>query len=469
MPFGLFAKAVLLILLQGSGFFAVSQTESGSVSLVTKHVVDHDGVTSMNFINDSNLYLEGWNNLPQTQFWQQVMGLSPDSAIVNLAATRQIYETISVKAWRKLSDREKNNYRDSIRHANHLSETASIYFTIGKKDFYKFKKVMPTIDKSIAVFSENCVDPWYAQAILLIESPGKTHIKSSVGANGPFQLMKSVARMQGLTVNKYVDERTDIEKAALGASRLITRICIPKVKIMLDSVKLPYKETDLWFRLLVLHAYHAGAGNLRGVILKINPCDGGIDLMQKVWKTTYRGFQNASQNYSQLALAAFCEFDALVMQPNDSVYVIDGDKMLNSYTECAYVPYDKCSYLGDCISSYETDLIDGNIPFDYFISKINIVERELGELAPKERVFYDERYDDIGFQLLKVRNYEGAYKAFKLSETSHPNSWSAYHGLGETYRLMGENELALANYKKSLFLNPNNEDSLRGIKRLPIK
>jgi tetratricopeptide (TPR) repeat protein len=219
----------------------------------------------------------------------------------------------------------------------------------------------------------------------------------------------------------------------------------------------------------VLHAYHAGAGNLRGVILKINPCYGGIDLIQQVWKTTYRGFQNASQNYSQLALAAFCEFDNLVMQPNDSVFMIDGDKMMNSYTKCSYVPYDKCNYLGECISSYETDLIDGNIPFDYFISKISLVENELAELAPKNYVFYDERYNEIGFQLLKVRNYDGAYKAFKLSETNNPNSWSAYHGLGETFRLMGKNELALLNYKKALFLNPNNEDSLRGIKRLPIK
>ncbi len=125
--------------------------------------------------------------------------------------------------------------------------------------------------------------------------------------------MQSVARQQGLKVNKYVDERTDVERSAYAASRLLSRICIPKVCAMLDSAHLEYNQTDLWFRLLVLHAYHAGAGNVSGVIKKINPCEGGIELMQTVWKTTYKGFKNSSQNYSQLALAAFCNFDQLIL------------------------------------------------------------------------------------------------------------------------------------------------------------
>ncbi len=51
-----------------------------------------------------------------------------------------------------------------------------------------------------------CVDPWYAQSILLIESPGQMK-KSISGAYGAFQLMPGVARAQGLIVNKTLDER----------------------------------------------------------------------------------------------------------------------------------------------------------------------------------------------------------------------------------------------------------------------
>jgi tetratricopeptide (TPR) repeat protein len=328
---------------------------------------------------------------------------------------------------------------------------------------------MPTISRSIAVFKKNGVDPWYAQAILLIESPGKMNTKSGVGANGPFQLMKAVAKKEGLVVNKTIDERTDIEKSALGASRLLSKICIPYTKAMLDSAHVPYNETDLWFRLLVLHSYHAGAGNVAGIIRKIKPCEGGMQLIQTVWQTTYGGFKNASQNYSQLALAAFCNFDQLVMQKNDSVYLIDGDRMLNAYVSCKCAPYDECSYLGNCINKYESDLLDGTIPFDYFITKVKAVETELGGLTPYKFPNGDERFNDIGFQLLKARKTEDAYKLFKHNEEEYPDSWSVYHGLGETYRLMGKKDLALTNYRKSLKLNPNNEESQRAIAKLTGK
>jgi len=465
----IYFKLCLLTLFQVANTCAFSQSDFSKVSVIEKYVVGYNEISRMKFINDSMLYAEGWHTLPQPKFWQQVMTLPPDSAIVNLASSRQMFARISVKQWNSLSEVQQTLYKDSIRKANNIKDSATVFITAGKKDFYEFKKVMPTINKSIAVFKQNGVDPWYAQAILLIESPGKTSTKSGVGANGPFQLMKDVARHEGLIVNKKVDERTDIERSAYGASRLIKTICVPYVRKMLDSAHLQYNETDLWFRLLVLHSYHAGAGNVAGVIRKINPCDGGMPLIQEVWRTTYHGFQNASQNYSQLALAAFCNFDQMVMQQNDSVFLIEGDKMLNAYSICKCAPYDKCSYLGNCISKYENDLVDGTIPFDYFFTKIKVVEAELGGLSPLKYTFNDERYNNIGFQLLKAKKMEEAYKVFKLNETKYPDSWTVYHGLGETYRLMGQKDLALLNYKKSLKLNPNNEGSLRGITRLSSK
>ena len=446
-----------------------AQPKANNVPVVEKYVVGYNDVTKMKFINDSLLYSEGWQHLPQPQFWQQVMNLAPDSAIVNVGSTRKILDRVSVKEWNKQSDVQKNIYRDSIRKVNGIADSASVLVTIGKKDFYEFKKVMPTINRSIDVFKQYGVDPWYAQAILLIESPGKMNTKSTVGANGPFQLMKAVARKQGLIVNKTIDERTNIEKSAMGASRLLSRICIPYTKAMLDSAHVPYNETDLWFRLLVLHSYHAGAGNVAGVIRKIKPTEGGMQLIQTVWQTTYGGFKNASQNYSQLALAAFCNFDQLIMQQKDSVYLIDGDRLYNSYASCKCAPYDACTYLGNCITTYEHDFVDGVIPFDYFITKVKAVETELSGLTPFIYPPNDGHINDIGFKLLKARKTEDAYKLFKHNELQFPDSWEVYHGLGETYRQMGQKEMALTNYKKSLKLNPNNEESQRAITRLTGK
>ena len=464
-----FSLQALLFLMQGFYFSVSAQPDFNKISVVEKYIVGYNDVTKMKFINDPVLYSEGWHTLPQPIFWQQIMRLTPDSAIVSLATNRQMLDRISVKEWNKLSEVQHALYKDSIRKIKNIPDSLTIYITAGKKDFYEFKKVMPTINRSINVFKQNGVDPWYAQAILLIESPGKVNTKSTVGANGPFQLMKPVARNMGLIVNGKVDERIDIEKSALGASRLLSRICIPYVRKMLDTAHLPYNETDLWFRLLVLHAYHAGAGNVAGVIRKINPCEGGVQLIQTVWQTSYGGFKNASQNYSQLALAAFCNFNEMVMQQNDSVYLIEGDRMLNAYATCNYAPYDRCSYLGNCISGYEADLVDGIIPFDYFITKTNIIQRELSGLTPFQTPYGDEYYNTFGYKLLKAKKTEDAQKIFKLNETNYPDSWSAYHGLGETYRLMGQKELALVNYKKSLKLNPKNEDSMKAITRLSKK
>ncbi|HET6228352.1 MAG TPA: transglycosylase SLT domain-containing protein [Bacteroidia bacterium] len=456
----------LLGLLQCVSLNTFSQTTAVDVPVIEKYVVSYNDVTRMKFIDNSNLYEEGWQKLAQPQFWQKVMLLTPDSAIVNVASTRQVLDRISIKDWNKMGDRGHFLYKDSIRRVNNISDSSNILITCGKSDFYEFKKVVPTINRSIDIFKQNNVDPWYAQAILLIESPGKTNTKSCVGANGPFQLMPAVARNQGLVVNKHVDERCNIEKSALGASRLLKRICIPYVRTMLDSAHLAYNETDLWFRLLVLHAYHAGAGNVAGVIRKINPSEGGIGLIQTIWQTTYGGFKNASQNYSQLALAAFLNFDELVRTNTDSVYMIDGDRMFYAYTNGTCNPANKSDYLGNCIARYETDLIAGVISFDYFISRVKAIETEMSGISPLQYAYNDVYFNDIGFQLLKAKKMDAAYKVFKINESNYPNSWNVYHGLGETYRLMGKKQLALAQYKKSLKLNPDSTETQRAIARL---
>lgn len=465
-----FTALAALLLMLPSFFVLKAQNAALNTPLVEKYIVGYNDVNKLKFVFDSTLYREGWHTLPQPQFWQQVMKLPSDSAIVSLASTRQMLDRVAMKDWNTLSDLQKSMYKDSIRKANGILDSSTVFITAGKKEFYELKKVLPTISRSIAVFKDNNVDPWYAQAILLIESPGKTHTKSNVGANGPFQLMKAVAKKQGLIVNGQIDERTDIEKSALGASRLLSRVCIPYVKTILDSAHLQYNETDLWFRLMVLHAYHAGAGNVAGVVKKINACEGGLPFVQTVWQTTYGGFKNASQNYSQLALAAFCNFNDLVIHQslNDTVYLIDGDRMLNSYAkgscECEL---NKCEYLGNCISKYENDLIDGIIPFDYFIDRTKAIENEIAGVAPYACT--PANYSNVGFKLLKAKKTEEAFKMFTLSANNPNPSWAVYHGLGESYRLMGQKELAISNFKKALELDPNNADSLKAISRLTAR
>lgn len=268
---------------------------------------------------DSIMYANFWDTVPQPIFWSKLMHLSADSGFMSVAKTRQIIDKNSVTFYSSLNDNQKNCYRDSLRKAYGLSDSTRLFFTTGKKYFYSFKTVIPYIDQSIPVFIENNVDPWYAQSILLIESPNKLQ-KSNAGAYGPFQLMKYVARKYGLKINKKTDERKDIKRSAYAASMFIKNICIPTVKNILDSLTISYKENDLWFRLLVMHVYHAGGGNVQNIIYAIRPKEGGLPLIYTVWQTEIGSFKNASQNYSQVLLAALLEFHSLIKNEAESIH-----------------------------------------------------------------------------------------------------------------------------------------------------
>ena len=262
-------------------------------------------------VRDSALYHEGWDSLPQPRFWRHAMQLPPDSVIVNIARNRQIVGYLTTMSWVRRSERAKKAYEDSVRQAYGLSREDEIFFTTGRRHFYHFAEVLPQIDRAVEIFAEEGVDPWYAQAILLIESPGRLQF-STEGAYGAFQLMEGVAREMGLVVNDSIDERADFEQAARGAARLLRQVCLPKTRELLLREGLAYQEDEMWFRLLVMHVYHAGIGNVRRAVQKAQPTQGGIPFFEALWQTKSRRFGNASQNYSQIIIAALAELDVLL-------------------------------------------------------------------------------------------------------------------------------------------------------------
>lgn len=263
-----------------------------------------------NYIFDRQIYDLQCDTLPQVKFWRSIMNLDADSSIVNVATHRIPVEKVHTKKWSSLPDMHKATYKDSIRCGLGLDSNHRILITTGKKFFYDFQKAFNQFEKGINCFIDNGVDPWYAQSILLIESPNKLQ-KSNAGAYGPFQLMKDVARMYGLKVNRHQDERADFERSAYAASSLIKYICIPKTRQILDTLGIKnYNERDLWFRLLVMHTYHAGSGNVKAALKTFMPTTGDMNLIYNLWKAETRHFKSASQNYSQLVLAAHLEMNS---------------------------------------------------------------------------------------------------------------------------------------------------------------
>jgi len=313
-------KTLVFMIAASPSFFSLVDTEKSAFSwhhdiIAYENLLENK---SMRFISTCHLFEERWNELPQPSFWQQIMALSPDSVLVNVASNRTILAKTSQKDWEKQTPEQKTAYKDSIKLAYGIDAEEAIFITSGKNHFYRFNDVIPQITRGVEVFANNFVDPWYAQAILLIESPGQL-VKSTAGAYGPFQLMKGVAINQGLTVNKTVDERGDFDKSAWAASQLLKKVCIPEARRILNARDIEHQENDLWFRLFVMHIYHAGASNVAKVVEAINPKEGGQQLIQKMWQTKAGGFGNASQNYSQVVLAALLTLDKILHESDGLV------------------------------------------------------------------------------------------------------------------------------------------------------
>lgn len=72
----------------------------------------------------------------------------------------------------------------------------------------------------------------------------------------------------------------------------------------------------------------------------------------------------------------------------------------------------------------------------------------------------------IGYQLMGSDKVEEANKVFQLIIKEFPTSSNAYDSFGESLMKLGKNDLAIKNYRKSVALNPNNQNGIDSLKKL---
>ena len=83
--------------------------------------------------------------------------------------------------------------------------------------------------------------------------------------------------------------------------------------------------------------------------------------------------------------------------------------------------------------------------------------------------FSETELNILGYQLLGMKRTKDAIEIFKLNVEMFPNSGNPYDSLGETYLADDQKDLALANYKKAVELDPTNANALLIVKRLEGK
>jgi CubicO group peptidase (beta-lactamase class C family) len=95
--------------------------------------------------------------------------------------------------------------------------------------------------------------------------------------------------------------------------------------------------------------------------------------------------------------------------------------------------------------------------------------RELRATAKDEYRWDEGDLNALGYELLGMGRTKDAIEILRVNVETYPQSANAYDSLGEAYLDDGQKDLAIANYKKSVELNPKSESGIEALKKLEGK
>ena len=110
----------------------------------------------------------------------------------------------------------------------------------------------------------------------------------------------------------------------------------------------------------------------------------------------------------------------------------------------------------------DNDLLSDSIRYRFVASTIFRKDVKL------IRTFTD-KINEIGAMWLDKQNYTAAIRVFQFYVQVSPQSWNAYDQLADAYLRDNQNSLALANFEKSVELNPDNLRGKQQIEQLKIQ
>ena len=92
--------------------------------------------------------------------------------------------------------------------------------------------------------------------------------------------------------------------------------------------------------------------------------------------------------------------------------------------------------------------------------------KELGRSSPTKYIFNDGALNRIGYDLLERNRVSDAITVFKLHAEGYPKVANVYDSLAEAYAKAGNRQLAIENYKRSLEIDPKNQNAIDHLKEL---
>lgn len=80
--------------------------------------------------------------------------------------------------------------------------------------------------------------------------------------------------------------------------------------------------------------------------------------------------------------------------------------------------------------------------------------------------FDESELNNLGYEFIRAKKFKEAIRILQLNVEAYPQSSNVYDSLGEAYLDDGNKPLAIANYKRSLELNPKNRGAIEVLRRL---
>ena len=92
--------------------------------------------------------------------------------------------------------------------------------------------------------------------------------------------------------------------------------------------------------------------------------------------------------------------------------------------------------------------------------------RTLRALRPVTMNFDEDELNALGYDLLRTKQTRAAVRILQLNTEMYPASGNTWDSLGEAYMDDGEKLDAIANYRKSLAINPANQNAVMMLGKL---
>jgi tetratricopeptide (TPR) repeat protein len=132
----------------------------------------------------------------------------------------------------------------------------------------------------------------------------------------------------------------------------------------------------------------------------------------------------------------------------------------------------KVTYAGGNSSSDAPRLAADAAPIPYELLQAGKVDeavaayRVIKKEKPDNAAVAEQRLNTLGYELLRAKKAREAVAVFALNAELYPQSFNVYDSLGDAYAEGGQKELAIKSYRRSLELNPKNDNAINMLKKL---